>query len=100
MENDAISRSALLAEIDKQNRGQTVDSLAHIGMIVNDIPALDVAPVVHAYWKKTYDLIDGHDGYECSACGYTKYFDHYAEGIALCNPYCCECGAIMDAKEG
>ena len=59
-------------------------------------PTIDAKPVVHAYWKKTYDLIDGHDGYECSACGYTKYFDHYAEGIALCKPYCCECGAKMD----
>ena len=60
------------------------------------LPAIDVAPIVHAYWKKTYDLIDGHDGYECSACGYIKYFDHYDENIRLCKPYCCECGARMD----
>ena len=75
-----------------------IDLMEEVCYTIKTAPALDVAPVVHAYWKKTYDLIDGHDGYECSACGYTKYFDHYAEGIALCKPFCCECCARMDGE--
>lgn len=53
----------------------------------------------HARWEKTWDLIDGHDGYKCSACGATKYFDHYAEDIRLCTPFCGYCGAKMDKEK-
>ena len=84
MESDAISRSALLAEIDKQNRGQSVDSLVHIGMIVYDMPALDVAPVVRC--KECIDR---------GACIFEDYFS--MSGIE--DSYCCM-GKRMGAKEG
>ena len=62
---------------------------------VDAIPAADVRPVVHAYWK-TVDFGDGDLFYECSHCG---------EGWTLIDgtpkennmEYCNRCGAQMDA---
>lgn len=90
-----IERELLLKNI-KHNIPYVYHMLASL---IRCIPSDDVAPVVHARWEKTWDLIDGHDGYKCRACGYTKYFDHYSEGITLCKPYCCNCGARMDGEE-
>ena len=95
--SDVISRSELLKQFPV-NMENPLWHFTGIRAAIEAAPVVDAVPVVHAYWKNTYDMIDGHDGYECSACGYTKYFDHYAEGIALCKPYCCNCGARMDGE--
>ena len=57
--------------------------------LVDDIPAADVAPVVHGRWI--------HKGnsqvWECSRCG--KGINNNPEGIDL---YCYHCGAKMDEE--
>jgi hypothetical protein len=60
------------------------------------------AEVKHGYWINTPPYSTMNSGWykaqECSVCrayfvsdGHTPYSNH---------PYCCECGAKMDAKEG
>ena len=57
---------------------------------ISDMPAADVAPVVHGRWI--------HKGnsqvWECSRCG--RGINNNPEGIDL---YCYHCGAQMDEKE-
>lgn len=70
---------------------------------VEDIPAADVAPVVHGQWKAQMDsersgfqfltLPDQIMGYICSNCGgeAIEYVDDY-----FLADYCPNCGAKMD----
>lgn len=63
---------------------------------VEDFPAADVAPVVHAYWAPCFD--DDHrwrEGWaQCSNCGRERY----ACTIRNVN-YCPDCGARMDGGD-
>lgn len=55
-----------------------------------NLPAVDVAPVVHGRW------IEGKDYLKCSVCrGLTK--KDFRDG---CWNYCPNCGAKMDGKTG
>lgn len=58
--------------------------------LVDDIPAADVAPVVHGRWIYKGDS----DMWVCSQCG--KGVNNNPEEIDL---YCYHCGAKMDEKE-
>ena len=58
---------------------------------ISDMPAADVAPVVHGKWIRE----DNSLGWVCSRCGRGVNVD--PEGIDL---YCYHCGAKMDEKEG
>ena len=57
---------------------------------ISDMPAADVAPVVHGHWIYKGDS----DMWVCSRCGRGVNAD--PEGIDL---YCYHCGAQMDEKE-
>ena len=50
--------------------------------MIEDMPSADVAPVVHARWKRY-----GKNLGECSECG---------EIVSVRNNYCPNCGAKMD----
>ena len=82
---DAISRSAVLDAISKS----TVIPCHEVVQAICELPALDVAPVVHARW------IWVKDHWECSACRGSRFHD-----IALgCDAsYCGRCGARMDGE--
>ena len=58
---------------------------------VSDTPAADVAPVVHGVWV-CVNKIDPISGYRCSKCRRIVGFD--------LTPYCPNCGAKMDGKDG
>lgn len=55
-----------------------------------DMPAADVAPVVHGLWV-CVNKIDPISGYRCSKCRRIVGFD--------LTPYCPGCGAKMDGGE-
>lgn len=57
-------------------------------VIPKDTPVADVAPVVHAYWKRVDKGDGGHDTV-CSHC--STPIVTYLE-----TPYCHNCGAKMD----
>ena len=56
----------------------------------DEIPAADVAPVVHGVWACVHK-IDPISGYRCSKC-------RRIVGFAL-TPYCPNCGAKMDGGD-
>lgn len=60
--------------------------------MVNDAPALDVKPVIHAHWVDVNDFVNIGNGIhtECSHC-HTWSKDK--------TNYCRFCGAVMDEKE-
>lgn len=55
--------------------------------LLDEIPAADVAPVVHGVWVCVHK-IDPISGYRCSKCRHIVGFD--------LTPYCPNCGAKMD----
>ena len=59
---------------------------------ISDMPAVDVAPVVHAQW------IEDHDYLKCPECGVMVKRDFTFFDIGDWN-YCPHCGAKMDEKE-
>ncbi len=86
-----IDREKLLAKIDEAFFETDPDGKEQIGVlkcraIIREIPAADVAPVVHGRWIA--DGIPGSMLNGCSVCGFTcgaySFF------------YCPHCGARMD----
>ena len=64
-------------------------------LILTDIPAADVAPVVHGKWLP---IVSYNNTYKCSECG--RLLVDIADGLKMVAkhyPYC-HCGAKMDGK--
>ena len=89
-------------EAVKAHRGyfQTQESTSHMMLkdeikdIVDDMPAADVAQVVHGKWEKISEPDeDGNVWYRCPIC---LHNDKQSPGIEV--PYCWYCGAKMDLE--
>ena len=70
------------------------DGITEAIRIINEMPAADVAPVVHGHWSKemrfTEDFMGNRTyGYKCSVCG----------KLANRLQFCGNCGAKMDESE-
>lgn len=83
--DDLISRAYVLAEYDRQHKGPPGGARK----IMENAPAVEAVPVVHAMWVEETD----HSyHWHCSKCkqvwGMTKYF----------MKYCPNCGAKMDGE--
>lgn len=93
---DAISRSAVL-EMAYCAIKPTQDNPPVVSVVsvedIEDLPALDVAPVVHARWDKktTWYGLYGQNYMVCSECG-KRYEFHSSFN------YCPNCGARMDGE--
>ena len=61
--------------------------------IVKDLPAADVAEVVHGQWYMLDDCANA--GLYCSACGRRVHHEEFAYK-KLKSKYCSNCGAKMD----
>lgn len=62
-----------------------------------NLPAADVAPVVHGRWEEMHyegGILDGTNFDRCSVCGYERVFDNPA--LKTVFKYCPNCGARMD----
>ena len=79
MNDDLISRKALIAEYDRVHTGPPGGARK----LMEDAPAVDAAPVVHGRWKEGYLIYK----YGCSCCGTRQ---------DMISPYCPNCGAKMD----
>lgn len=61
---------------------------------LENVPAADVAPVVHGRWVHDGRRIDGGiDWFHCSACGRSE------SGVYASKPYCSNCGAKMNGGD-
>lgn len=60
--------------------------------LLHDMPAADVAPVVHGRW------IEDHDYLKCAECGVMVKWDFTFFDIGNWN-FCPNCGAKMDGGE-
>lgn len=100
MEISERTLNAFEDEGDK-NAAMAVDMLA---FEIKELPAADVAPVVHARWKGIWGDGYAEDGdgnpqivyeeFECSNCGQ----EHHADGEPEWD-FCPSCGARMDGDE-
>lgn len=98
-----INRQAVLDAIPHAEKDEKISlfgAVADATMLVSDIPAADVAPVVHGKWKVTGTFEVADYNYtvveqRCSACGHCSIrFKNKAE-----SNYCPKCGAKMDEEE-
>ena len=92
---DYMDREKLLAKIDEAFFETDPDGKEQIGVlkcraIIREIPAADVAPVVHGRWEaKGY--VCGESEFECSACHKTEWRTTISQF-----KFCPFCGARMD----
>lgn len=64
---------------------------------IRDMPAADVAPVVHGRWiswEKAGNFVPSPDRHECSVCHDAAQV--LVNGFELLSDYCPNCGAKMD----
>lgn len=96
MANDFISREGVKRSLESllasyKDYGAIV-SMNYAIRAVEEVPAADVAEVVHARWE--------HLGGLCSACGRESAGYCGESSEAWLSPYCPECGAKMDLPGG
>ena len=93
--SDYISRDVAIIEfIDNDLDHIQAPNGKEAVQILSDIPAADVAPVVHAYWIPQKENHEFKEVWmKCSACGYPV-----SRWTGNTN-FCPNCGAKMDGKE-
>lgn len=92
MNNDAISRSAVLEniyEMDISDCTDVEDIIDKAYAMIAAAPALDVEPVVRGHW-----IHDINNLYGCSECRARETMSHKKK-----KNYCNNCGARMDGEE-
>ena len=94
IDRDAIYKAFANACTDVLERVSEIDYIAGFSYelvigILDNIPTVDVAPVVHGRWDITEGMIENA---VCSNCG--RHFQSYYEAYH----YCPNCGAKMDIK--
>ena len=90
MPDDYISREAALMKLMQD--GCSAKNLQSI----SDMPASDVAEVVHAEWLRSDDDWNSLTIIQCSSCGEEWCFETDDDVSLLNYKYCPNCGARMD----
>ena len=98
--NDLISRETALSAIDNERNilieqerlGAEHIVVHHARRLIEDLPAMDAVPVVHARLIKYEPDMHGTEPVGCSACNYlfARLYPH---------KYCPNCGAKLDARD-
>lgn len=86
---DYISRDMAIARLTNVEVTNRLATMTDAKRVIAEMPAADVAPVVHGRWvlvNKAYDK------YKCSNCGALDY-------ITIGQKYCIYCGAKMDGGD-
>ena len=88
-----ITKDEALLQLTGVNLPKDRDSyIAFVTKRVQDIPAADVAPVIHAKWVSCQGFDENEYWIECSNCGCGRpYYDNTS--------YCPDCGAKMDKED-
>lgn len=97
MNNDLISRSALMHEIEKyfrDSKALTDDALSLVCMM----PAVDAVEVVRGKWEHLESGL--HDLWRCTSCGDEWTFEYDPTDKETMVNFCPNCGADMREREG
>lgn len=101
-ENDAISRSELITFVKEKYHDIVAGGYPYnivawdLVRIIENFPALDVAPVVHARWIYSGE-VDENGNCE-SNCSHCDAGDAHRPDLRDAVPYCWKCGARIDGE--
>lgn len=90
MSDEYISRAEALTALQDSDLFNTTERQLRA---IRELPAADVAPVVHGRWHLLDDCANA--GLYCSACGRRVHREEFAHK-KLRSKYCPHCGARMD----
>ena len=95
-----IERGVAIAKLTALEVAESNATMADARRLLADMPAADVAPVVHGKWLDEdfpEKMATVHEMAICSAC---RELSHKAEhGYSILSDYCPHCGAKMDMGE-
>lgn len=96
-----ISRDTAIARLTRLEVTDKLATMADAKREIADMPAADVAPVVHGSWiswEEADNFIPSAHRHECSVCHDAAQV--LVNGLELLSDYCPNCGAKMDGKNG
>lgn len=92
-----ISRDTAIARLTRLEVTDKLATMNDAKREIADMPAADVAPVVHGSWiswEEADNFIPSAHRHECSVCHDAAQV--LANGFELLSAYCPNCGARMD----
>lgn len=99
-----IEREAAIAAIREQGclssgYHSTEEIESDVVAMLEDLPAIDAAPVVHGQWEECDD--DVNAWIRCPECGFEQDIDYFGDHRHEIEDYklCPSCGARMDGGE-
>lgn len=95
IERKALYKALTTAAVN--DKFKSIGTWAKAICVLHDLPAADVAPVVHGRWIEQEDpMLDVY--YTCSVCKEDFYIETtgYTEKDMFLYTYCPNCGAKMD----
>lgn len=96
---DYIRRDDALFVLRKAERGGSMTALTRLERAyaeIREMPAADVAPVVHGEWLRAEDDWNSLTTIQCSLCREEWCFETDDDVSLLNYKYCPNCGAKMD----
>lgn len=92
-----IERSYIrkMAMLEMAYTMETETDAAVVLRMIDDAPAADVTPVVHARWIYVEETLATSSGYCCSACRRPRWL---SPDVPEVFKYCPKCGAKMDGE--
>lgn len=96
--NDYISRVMAIARLTNVEVTNKLATMTDAKRVIAEMPAADVAPVVHGRWEDSTDEWFGTDVYTCSKCRESYVLVEGTPKQNLWN-YCPNCGAKMQEVE-
>lgn len=99
IERNAADKALTLSAANDKDKTRRIWAKAIC--VLHDLPAADVAPVVHGKWiswEQADNIIPFANRHECSACHDAAHI--LANGFELLSHFCPNCGAKMDKPGG
>ena len=96
---DYIRRDDAMFALRKAERGGSMTALTRLERAyaeIREMPAADVAEVVHGEWLRSDDDWNSLTTIQCSLCSEEWCFETYDDVSLLNYKYCPNCGAKMD----
>lgn len=102
MAGDYIRRDDALFALRKAERGGSMTALTRLERAyaeIREMPASDVAELVHGEWLRSDDDWNSLTTIQCSICGEEWCFETDDDVSLLNYKYCPNCGAKMDGGD-